>query len=157
MVKQGRRAPGNGKLYAMLIRDHRLVQGMFKRVLKEPSEELFSRIKNELQMHMEGEEQFFYPELERYESVKEDVLEGFEEHHIAKTVIGELDDLSQGDERWTAKMKVLSDIVNHHIEEEETNMFKKSAKELEKEKSEEIAESIAEEKERFRSEGAIGV
>jgi len=89
-------------------------------------EELFSKIKGELTIHEIIEEEIFYPALKEHPKAKDIVLEGYEEHHVVDTVMGEMLDLPVSDETWTAKFSVMKENLEHHIEEEEGEMFKQA-------------------------------
>src|SRR4026208_1261607 len=89
-------------------------------------EELFSKIKGELTIHEIIEEEIFYPALKEHPKAKDIVLEGYEEHHVVDTVMAELEDLPVDDESWGAKAKVMKENVEHHMEEEEGDMFGKA-------------------------------
>jgi hypothetical protein len=86
--------------------------------------ELFATIKGELTVHEIIEEEIFYPELKAHPKAKEIVLEGYEEHHVVDTIMGELEATPVEDETWGAKAKVMKENLEHHIEEEEGEMFK---------------------------------
>jgi hemerythrin-like domain-containing protein len=145
-----RKTPSRGEeqLFKMLKEDHEKVKELFSQIEEdgdmemEDREEVFSRIKDELSIHMEGEEKFFYPVLEENGEAREKVLESYEEHHVAKTVLGEFGRMSPDDEHWMAKVKVLKEIVDHHVEEEEKEVFKLAKKMLDKEQTQEIARQI---------------
>jgi hemerythrin-like domain-containing protein len=51
------------------------------------------------------------------------VLEGYQEHHVADVIVLELHTLAKDDEKWGAKFKVLKESLEHHIQEEEGEMF----------------------------------
>ena len=85
--------------------------------------ELFATIKGELTVHEIIEEEIFYPELKAHPKAKDIVLEGFEEHHVVDLLMGELEALDVTDETWGAKALVMKENVEHHIEEEEGEMF----------------------------------
>lgn len=116
----------------LLKEDHRKV----KKLLEQGDEttenavktrtEVLEKIKAEMQVHEAIEEEIFYPALQQHEKAKEIVLEGYEEHHVVDQILGELDDVSVEDERWAAKFSVMKENVEHHIEEEEDDMFKKA-------------------------------
>ncbi len=89
-------------------------------------EELFSKIKGELTVHEIIEEEIFYPALRDHPKAKDIVLEGYEEHHVVDLVMAELEDLPVDDESWGAKAKVMKENVEHHMEEEEGEMFQKA-------------------------------
>ena len=86
-------------------------------------EELFSTIKGELTVHEVIEEEIFYPALKDHPKAKDIVLEGFEEHHVVDVLMGELEALDVSDESWGAKALVMKENIEHHIEEEEGEMF----------------------------------
>ena len=88
--------------------------------------ELFATIKGELTVHEAIEEEIFYPELKAHPKAKDIVLEGYEEHHVVDLVMAELEGLPVDDEAWGAKAKVMKENVEHHMEEEEGEMFKQA-------------------------------
>jgi hypothetical protein len=114
----------------LLKKQHREVKGLFKKVEKtEKASErraLMETIIRELQMHTTLEEEIFYPAVREVESKKaEDAVdEALEEHHVVKLVLAELPSVDPSDDRFEAKMTVLSELIEHHVEEEETEMFK---------------------------------
>ena len=88
--------------------------------------ELFATIKGELTLHEIIEEEIFYPELKAHPKAKDIVLEGYEEHHVVDLLMGELEALDVADETWGAKAIVMKENIEHHIEEEEGEMFPKA-------------------------------
>jgi hemerythrin-like domain-containing protein len=88
--------------------------------------ELFATIKGELTVHEIIEEEIFYPELKAHPKAKDIVLEGYEEHHVVDVLMGELEALDVSDESWGAKALVMKENIEHHIEEEEGEMFKQA-------------------------------
>jgi hemerythrin superfamily protein len=87
---------------------------------------LFAKLKRELTIHEIIEEEILYPAFEEQAKLKDIVLEGYQEHHVVDLVLGEIAVLSPEDEKWGAKMSVAKENVEHHIEEEEGDMFKKA-------------------------------
>ena len=88
--------------------------------------ELFATIKGELMVHERIEEEIFYPALREHPKAKDIVLEGYEEHHVVDEIMGELETTPVTDETWGAKFKVMKENIEHHIEEEEGEMFKQA-------------------------------
>jgi hypothetical protein len=88
--------------------------------------ELFATIKGELTLHETVEEEIFYPELKAHPRAKDLVLEAYEEHHVVDMLMGELETLDVGDETWGAKATVMKENIEHHIEEEEGEMFRQA-------------------------------
>ncbi len=101
-------------------------------------EELFAQIKGELTVHEVIEEEIFYPALKEHPKAKDIVLEGYEEHHVVDTVMAELEDLPVDDESWGAKAKVMKENVEHHMEEEEGEMFQKARQVFDKDELDEL-------------------
>ncbi|MGH2673203.1 MAG: hemerythrin domain-containing protein [Actinomycetota bacterium] len=115
---------------ALLKDDHAKVKKMLS-ALEETTEravktrqEGLGELKRELQIHEEIEEQIFYPALKQHAEAKEIVLEAYEEHDVVDTIMGEIEQTSVEDETWGAKFKVMKENLEHHIEEEEGEMFK---------------------------------
>ena len=128
--------------FTLLKNDHQKVAGILEkleetteRALK-TREELFAQLKNELDIHANIEETIFYPVLEKAEESRDIALEAFEEHRIVKQLLAELEASSKDDEEWTAKFTVLKENIEHHVEEEEGEMFKKARKVLSEEEIE---------------------
>ncbi|MGZ8475755.1 MAG: hemerythrin domain-containing protein [Candidatus Limnocylindria bacterium] len=88
--------------------------------------ELFAKLKEEMLIHERIEEEIFYPALKAHPKAKDIVLEGFEEHHVVDEIMGELEEMPVTDEQWGAKFKVMKENIEHHIEEEEGEMFKQA-------------------------------
>ena len=89
-------------------------------------EELLARIKNDLTVHEAIEEEIFYPALKEHAETKEITLEAYEEHHVVDEVMREIEQTPFDDERWGAKFTVMKENIEHHIEEEEGEMFKQA-------------------------------
>lgn len=109
-------------------------------------EELFAQVKTELDLHAQIEETIFYPALEQAEETRDITLEAFEEHRLVKQLLKELESMSKDTEEWTAKFTVLKENVEHHVEEEEGEMFPKAKKVLSKEDQETLGARLEEAK-----------
>lgn len=116
----------------MLEDDHRELEAILKEGVEldetalDQRRALLARLTPLLTTHEAMEEQVLYPALKAHPDAKDIVLEGYQEHHIADVVLKELQALPPSDERWGAKLKVLKESLEHHIEEEEGDMFKKA-------------------------------
>ncbi len=135
---------------AMLMADHRRVKEIFDSFKDLDDEEKMAAMHKalvELALHAACEEKLVYPLLrEEGESEKEEVDESVEEHHLMKVLMRELEMMSGVNDRLKAKFKVLGEIVQHHVEEEEHDMFPKlrSADDID---LHELGQKIAERKE----------
>ena len=114
----------------MLERDHRRFEALLARG-EDTTEravnsraELLDTITRELNEHEFKEEKFLYPMLASYPEAKTIVLEGYQEHHLADVIVKELHEVAADDEQWGAKFKVLKENLEHHIQEEEGEMFR---------------------------------
>jgi hypothetical protein len=117
--------------------------------------ELFATIKGELTLHETVEEEIFYPELKAHPKAKDIVLEGYEEHHVVDLLMGELEALDVSDEAWGAKAIVMKENVEHHIEEEEGEMFRQARQVFDRQELEDLGARMLERK---RSAGkALGI
>jgi hemerythrin-like domain-containing protein len=119
--------------------------------------ELFATIKAELTVHEIIEEEIFYPELNAHPKAQDIVLEAFEEHHVVDLLMGELESLDVSDETWGAKALVMKENIEHHIEEEEGEMFKQARRVFDKQELDELGERMAARKESAKQELGIPV
>ena len=143
-------------IFDQLKKDHRELQRLAKQILKEEdgasgeARILFLQFKDLLTSHSKVEEAVFYDLLkmrtaeDNNDSGHEAVLEGFEEHHVADMLLKEISELDGREEQWKAKMSVLSEALNHHIEEEESEIFKVGRKELERDEYEVLGKRFVE-------------
>lgn len=146
----------------LLKKDHRTVKSLFESFekAKETDEEtskaeLFASIKEELDAHARVEEEIFYPAFDRTSEDADDkelVLEAGEEHKQVKTLLAELEGMDPDDQTFDAKMKVLKDNVEHHVKEEEGEMFPHAQKQLGNDELEALGQRIAARKEQIQQE-----
>ena len=126
----------------LMTRDHKTLKTLLTRVViakgEERREELIEKLRAELVAHERMEEEVFYPPLRENKKTHDIVLEGYEEHHVADLILDELLDMPVDAEMWQAKAKVLKENIEHHIEEEEGEMFKKARKVLSEEQLEQL-------------------
>jgi hemerythrin superfamily protein len=139
------------KATELLKQQHREVEDLFERVEKtdDPDErmELAGEIASKLNVHTSIEEEIFYPAYREQSQTKKGetlTLEAFEEHHVVKLVLAELPDIDPSAETFEAKMTVLKELIEHHVEEEEKEMFPDAEKKLGKQRLEALAEEMQE-------------
>jgi hypothetical protein len=122
--------------------DHDRLKELLEEALDtdEPAErsELLHQMRSELMAHEQMEEDVFYPALRQNAEAREIVLEGYEEHHVIDLILDELLEVPEESEQWKAKLKVLQENIEHHIEEEEGKMFKKAKQTFDKDALEEL-------------------
>jgi len=116
--------------FSVLSQDHKKVQKMFKQAEKlgsEDSEELQQLVQTacaELRLHAELEEEIFYPAVREALDEQDLIAEAQVEHDSAKELMAQLENMNPQDERYKATFKVLGEYVNHHIKEEEGEIFR---------------------------------
>ena len=109
--------------------------------------ELFATIKEELTVHEVIEEEIFYPALKAHPKAKDIVLEAYEEHHVVDVLMGELSALDVSDETWGAKALVMKENIEHHIQEEEGEMFRQARRVFDAAELRELGDRMAVRKE----------
>jgi hemerythrin superfamily protein len=139
----------------LLKKDHKDVKALFKefehlsgRTTKK-KQDVVTQLCHALTVHAQVEEELVYPLLKalRPQEVKDLVAEAAEEHKVAKTLIGEIEMLSPDDEQYEAKVTVLGEYVQHHVKEEEQELFPKARRHLSAKRLAELGEQIAARKE----------
>ena len=111
----------------LLKRDHREVQSLFKRYSSAADETekaaLAERVCLLLKVHTRVEEEIFYPAARRRIDDKELINEALVEHQAAKDLIEEIESADAGDPMLEARLRVLSEQIAHHVQEEENELF----------------------------------
>jgi hemerythrin superfamily protein len=137
----------------LLKEDHKRVKGLFARFDKlgdrahKQKRDVVDKIIEELSVHAAIEEQLFYPAARECAPETEDhILESLEEHHIVKWVLSELEGMDPDDERFDAKVTVLKENVEHHVEEEEQDWFPDVRKAMGRSVLQELGAAMAEAK-----------
>src|SRR5690348_4396719 len=111
--------------------EHDEAKAVFKKPEKAEGSEaqrLWNQLASMLSLHEEMEETYFYPRLKESKGAEELVLEGYQEHHVMDLLIKEIKQLQPSDEAWEPKITVLQENTEHHIEEEEGELFPKVRK-----------------------------
>lgn len=143
--------------FTLLKEDHKKVKELFKEFeaagdrAYRKKQDIAEQICNELEVHATVEEEIFYPAVRKNsdDEAVELVLESYEEHLIVKRLIQEIRGLEAQDERFDAKMKVLMENVEHHVKEEENELFPQAKSDL-GDQAEELAEQMQERKDELQ-------
>jgi hemerythrin superfamily protein len=150
-----------GDALALLKQDHEAVSALFKQAEKDEKaqEEIFSEINSALTIHATIEEEIFYPAVRKAKSeqVKDEVLEALAEHKQIKALLTELSELSGNDDSFGPKLKVLKEDVEHHVEEEQDEMFPDAKKYLGEKRLVELGLQLEERKQNLRAEMGLEV
>jgi hypothetical protein len=141
----------------LLKQDHDEVKSMLsdlesttERAVKTRTEGL-ATLKGELEVHEAIEEEIFYPALKDHPKTKDLALEGYEEHHVVDMVMAEIEGVEPSDETWMAKFTVMKENLEHHIEEEEGEMFDQAEKVFDDDELEELGDRMQARKEELKS------
>lgn len=142
-------------IYSFLKSDHKEIKNMMNAIEsmgpeEQPQKEKkFNDLKRLLISHSKAEERIFYRPLEKFKQTQDDVKHAKEEHQEAEMILDELTDSQLKGRAWQQKFLKLKDIVELHIEEEETEVFSDAHKVLEGQTEDVMEEkmSIAEKKE----------
>jgi hemerythrin-like domain-containing protein len=146
----------NQEFFEQIRREHGEIKSIIGRLRENRSiafgrekEELLSELINILLPHMKGEEVAMYPYLRINDRLSEMSFRASEEHHIARVVLAELQETPMNDVRWLAKLIVLQNLIEQHIEMEETLVFQAMQENLNDEQIKRISEQYTETKERY--------
>jgi hemerythrin-like domain-containing protein len=141
--------------FELLKTDHEKVSQLFEEIESASGQrkrQVFKRLKAELDVHAHIEEKILYPALENKKEAREITLEAYEEHKVVKDLLAELAKGGAPNEEWDAKLTVLKENVEHHVEEEEGELFSKARKALSSEEIDRIGAEL--EAEQARQQGA---
>lgn len=148
-------SPAKPNAIDILTADHRVVDGYFHKVKEHEDAnhtKTYKNIQFELDAHAHIEETIFYPYLLKHgnKDLKKIVREGIEEHRQMKLFLAELDELAGDNERFKAKLKVLMEDTEHHVDEEEDEMFPMVEDQIPREVLEKLGTQMETEKARFQ-------
>ena len=133
-------------IYTKLKEDHDKMKKIMDKIAKTSTgstatrKKLFMQLKNELFAHAKVEEAVFYTSIQSRKNLKEEVLEAYNEHRMIAMLLDELDTIPKGNDQWLAKFHFLKELVEHHVEDEENEVFPKAEEILSDKKAEELGE-----------------
>jgi hypothetical protein len=135
--------------FELLKKDHEKVSKLFDRIEAESGKAkigIFKQIKSELDLHTHIEETIFYPAIVNADETRALTLEAYEEHKVVKELLAELDSANSVSDEWKAKLKVLRENFEHHVDEEENELFDKANEVLTGEEAERLGDRMRAEK-----------
>ena len=121
-------------IFELLKKDHREAKAALKKIENLESAQsaerkhMYAKVSAALEAHSRSEEKAVYDVVKDMPKTHEMVMEGFEEHHVLDRLMEELSETDPAEDAWLAKITVLREILEHHIEEEEDDLFKKIKK-----------------------------
>jgi hemerythrin superfamily protein len=129
-----------------LKEDHQKVKRLFQEISassdRRRQKELFDKIDTELEIHTHIEETVFYPAIEEQEELKDMVAEALDEHRQAKELLEQLETLRADDHNFGSLLQQLMEAVEHHVEEEEGEMFPKIREVFDEDELEQLGEDL---------------
>jgi hemerythrin superfamily protein len=140
--------------YQILMKDHRKVEDLFEQIeqtedrARGDRQQLFQKLREELELHTEVEERLLYPEMKKHPGTRGFADEALEEHAEVKRLLKEIGELSTDDERWPDMIEELDHAVQHHVREEEEQMFPAARREISESRASELGRQIEEMKEK---------
>jgi len=137
--------------FQLLKADHRKVAQLFDQLESADGRaklQVFEQIRTELELHTLIEETIFYPALEKPKETHDLTLEAYEEHDVVKKLLRELSGARSANDEWEAQAKVLRENVEHHVEEEENELFPKAEDALSEDELDTLGDRMAAEKQR---------
>lgn len=131
----------NIKATALLKKDHAKVKQLITRLqsAEENKMALVSLIEQEIKIHSQCEEKIFYPEVKKFDS--KIITESLKEHNEVDSILAELMEMTGEEDRFDSKVIQLEEALQHHIEEEEGEMFPEAEEKL-KDQLEELGAEI---------------
>ena len=142
-------------IISLLKEDHREVDALFGRIESaseravKMKQKLFDQIKAALTVHAAVEEKLLYPRMKELRPLRQGAFDSIEEHRLVKQLLAELSEQNASSEVWNAKIKVLIDMVRHHVQEEETEYFKVLRTEVNRTELRQLGEEVQSFKENF--------
>ena len=140
---------------AVLKKDHEKVRGLLSQLERaasrntEKAEQLLAQVDREVKIHSQIEEEIFYPAFRDAAQKHDDrelYYEAKEEHHVVDMVMPEVRKTDSDAEEFAAKTKVLKELIEHHADEEEKEMFPKARKLFDRAELRELGERLRERK-----------
>lgn len=107
----------------LLTEDHREVDGLIAQLEGGADKETFTKLKNALLLHAQIEEGIYYPALEDFEEAEELIDEAYQEHSDVEQLLDDMSAAEPNSEEFQDLLFQLKESVNHHVEEEEGQVF----------------------------------
>ncbi len=146
--------------FTLLQNDHAEVSAMFKQI--EATDEsaattrlqIFNQIKQALDIHAHIEETILYPTLKQAAETREITIEAYEEHQEIKDLLTQIAGMDASGEEWPDTLAELQDTVEHHVEEEENEMFVQARDVLSPQQIDELGTRMQQEKQQQQQQRA---
>ena len=144
-------------VFSLLHEDHENVALIFKKIdsmksqeTAQTHEQLFKELSTELELHAKVEEDIVYPVFKKHGETRQIVEESVREHKEIDRLLSELKGMRPDDQKWMGKLGELQRKVEHHVKEEEEDLFPQGRKIISEEQLEQLGETFEEKKEELR-------
>ena len=142
-------------IFALLQQDHQTVAALFDEIASaedtDDREKIFGRLKEEVLRHKEAEERTFYAALSMIPELGDRIEEAMEEHVDAEELLEEIDGLDVDEEEWAATLAELKEEIEHHVAEEEGDIFAQAKEHLTEDQLKKLGKEFALEKKRLEA------
>jgi hemerythrin superfamily protein len=135
-------------IYDAILEDHAKTRRMLRELSEVAPAEcerriaLFADLKSALTIHQHVEEAVLYDRLQAIAEARPDTIEAMNEHQVIDTLLAELDGMAKDNDRWTAKLGALRELVEHHLEEEEGAFFSQAKEVLDPAQADRLGEEF---------------
>ncbi len=135
-------------VFETLKKDHREVEALFGKIeglspgARQTREDIFHKLKEELLRHSKAEEKAFYPVLREEKPTHDLVEEGISEHKAVEKLLDRIEGIPVDSDEWMNAIKELKQNVEHHVHEEENELFPKARKLLDGERIDAMGENV---------------
>ena len=137
----------------LLKEDHEEVKDLLEQMCNtteraaKKRQQLFATMKTALAAHSHAEDATFYQPLLKDGDDPDQLLEAEVEHQVVERLLNDIEQTDPADEKWLAKVTVLKELVEHHVKEEESEIFKLARKTFERKQLDQMGEQFEQAKE----------
>ncbi|MGV8083672.1 MAG: hemerythrin domain-containing protein [Coriobacteriia bacterium] len=128
-------------VFDLLKKEHQEIRQLCAQVEKDPRK--FQEFATELNKHVDAEERVLYQPLKAEKTLHDQVLEGYEEHHVIAMIMRELERNNPSKDVWHAKFQVMNENLEHHLKEEEESLFPDAQKVIGEDRAVEMAKEYS--------------
>jgi len=131
------------QIFELLKEDHAEAKALLKKITEtggmKSRQKFFQKLKPAILAHAHAEQKVFYQALLQHDQTSDIALEAEVEHQIVERLLNDMSDGELNADQFSARCKVLKELLEHHIKEEESNIFKAARKVLDKSELQELA------------------
>lgn len=151
------KSAGTNDITSLILRDHQPLKKLIMTLKNaeigiEKKRPLYNEFEQLLSQHAKAEEESLYVHMKEEDDLCLEGLEGDTEHAIADQLMAEIGEIKNDDDLWLAKVKVLAEVVEHHVKEEEKNVLKQVRKEFDEKERMEIGKEYLQQMDDLRVE-----